>query len=85
MDNVIHAHEIAHSLKIMGNKGMVIQINLSKAYDRVSWEYMEAILNVFGFDNWWISSIMYLVTSPIFLILVNGAPAKPFLPSQGIC
>lgn len=85
MDNVIHTHGIAHSLKIMGKEGIVIQIDLSKAYDKVSWEYMEAILNSFGFDNWWISSIMYLVTSPSFSILVNGAPAKPFLASRGIC
>eukprot|EP00253_Pinus_taeda_P013691 PITA_13691 len=63
---------------------MIIQLDLSKAYDKVSWTYLEAILKAFGFSQSWISWILAMVKSPSFSILVNGAPSDPFFPSRGI-
>jgi hypothetical protein len=84
MDNVIQAHEIIHSLKSQKKAGMIIQLDLAKSHDRLSWIYMEKMLVAYGFDAYWIKWVMALVTSPSFSILLNGAPAKPFYPSRGI-
>lgn len=61
-----------------------MQLDLSKAYDKVSWNYFEAILNAFGFDKQWIKWILALIKSSMFSILVNGSPSEPFSPSRGI-
>jgi hypothetical protein len=84
MDSVILAHEVIHSLKTSRTPGMLIKLDLSKAFDRASWHYIRAVLDSFGFDQDWINWIMNLTSSTFFSILVNGVPSKPFTPSRGI-
>ena len=84
MDNVILAHEIIHSLKTSRIPGMLIKLDLSKAFDRANWKYIRAVLESFGFDQDWISWVMNLTSSAFFSILVNGVPSKPFSPTRGI-
>lgn len=54
VDGIIVAQEAIHSLKNSKHKGMMIKIDLAKAYDRLSWEYLHKILNAYGFDDRWI-------------------------------
>jgi ribonuclease HI len=84
MDSVILAHEVVHSLKTSRTPGMLLKLDLSKAFDRASWQYIRAVLDAFGFDQGWVSWIMNLLTSTFFSILINGVPSKPFTPSRGI-
>jgi hypothetical protein len=84
MDSVILAHEVIHSLKTSRTPGMLIKLDLSKAFDRASWKYIRAVLDSFGFAQDWINWIMNLTSSAFFSILVNGVPSKPFSPSRGI-
>jgi hypothetical protein len=84
MDNVILAHEVIHSLKASRTPGMLIKLDLSKAFDRASWQYLKAILDSFGFDQGWVNWILNLISSTFFSILVNGVPSRPFSPSRGI-
>jgi hypothetical protein len=84
MDSVILAHEVIHSLKATRTPGMLIKLDLSKAFDRISWKYMSSLLEAFGFDNLWVAWIMRLTSSAFFSILVNGVPSQPFSPSRGI-
>ena len=84
MDNVLLAHEMVHTLQSLRKAGMIIQLDLSKACDKVSWNYLEAVLVAFGFSPRWITWILAMVKSPSYSILVNGAPSEPFLPSRGI-
>jgi hypothetical protein len=84
LDNIIQAHEIIHTLKSKKKAGMLIQLDLAKAYDKISWHYMEKTMEAFGFDQHWIKWVINLVSTTSFSLLVNGAPAKPFYPSRGI-
>jgi hypothetical protein len=36
MDNIIHAHELIHTLKLHKIGGMIIQLDLVKAYDKIN-------------------------------------------------
>eukprot|EP00253_Pinus_taeda_P003838 PITA_03838 len=58
--------------------------DLSKAYDRINWQYLEEILGSFGFGNRWIKWVHSLISTPNFSILVNGTPSKTFKASRGI-
>lgn len=63
---------------------MLLKIDLSKAFDSISWEYLQKILKAFGFASSWIRWISNLISSTFFSILINGIPSSTFRPSRGI-
>jgi len=54
---------------------MLIKLDLSKSFDRISWQYMRSMLESFGFDKDWVNWILKLTSSAFFYILVNGVPS----------
>jgi hypothetical protein len=86
-DNVLAAYETLHTMNTgkRGKKGfMVVKLDMSKAYDRVEWRFLEAIMRKMGFNEKWISLIMMYVRSVRYSILVNGSPQGLIIPSRGI-
>jgi hypothetical protein len=55
MESVILVHEIIHSLKNTRTPGIPLKLDLSKAFDILSWHYMRALLEAFNFSKEWIS------------------------------
>eukprot|EP00253_Pinus_taeda_P006734 PITA_06734 len=84
MDGIILTHEIIHSLKQSKQAGMLLKLDLSKAFDKLSWSYIQQMLISFGFCSTWVRWIMSLITSSHFSLLFNGFPSRPFKPSRGI-
>eukprot|EP00253_Pinus_taeda_P014609 PITA_14609 len=84
LDNILLAQEMIHSLHSRKEASMIMQLDLSKAYDKVSWKYLEVVLGAFGFCRTWIKWILALIKSPRYSILVNGAPSILFTPLRGI-
>eukprot|EP00253_Pinus_taeda_P011982 PITA_11982 len=84
LDGLVVTQEVIHSLKVKKQKGMMIKLDLSKAYDRLNWKYLETVLERFGFHHRWIAWIHNLISSPHFSILINGCPSKTFNASRGI-
>jgi len=85
MDDIILSNEVIHSLKILKNPGMILKLDLSKAFDKLSWNYIHQMLVAFGFNSTWTRWIMNLISSPYFSVLLNGTPSSPFHPSRSIC
>ena len=84
LNNIIQAHEVVHSLTSSQKAGMIMQLDIAKAYGKLSWNYIRKILIAFGFDHNWVRWILALVTSSSFSILVNGSPSEIFLPSRDL-
>lgn len=63
---------------------MLLKLDRSKAFDKLSWNYIQKILLAFGFSFTWTRWIMNLISSPSFSVLLNGSPSSPFCPSRGI-
>ena len=86
-DNVLVVFETMHCInqKRNGKQGlMAIKLDMSKAYDRVEWAYLEAIMHRLGFHDRWISLMMMCVNSVSYSVLVNGEPKGRFSPTRGL-
>jgi len=82
-NNVSVAYEALHTMdtRLKGKKGfMAIKLNMSKAYDRVEWPFLEEMMQRLGFDERWISLLMTCVRFPSFSALVNGQPKGRIFP-----
>ena len=75
LDGIILTHEVIHSLKTTKQAGMMLKIDLSKAFDRLSWTYIQKVLFAFGFSPTWIRWVHNLISSAFFSILINGIPS----------
>ena len=51
---------------------MGIKLDMSKAYNRVEWSFLEAMMRKMEFPKAWITLIMGCVSSVTYAILVNG-------------
>src|SRR5690606_2695981 len=76
-DNIRIAQEMFHGLrtnKSCQGKYMAIKTDMSKAYDRVEWDFIQALLGKMGFDSRWIALIMECISSVQYQVLLNGQP-----------
>lgn len=75
LENIILNQEVIHSFKLPKSLGMLIKLDISKSFDKLSWDYLKATLHVFGFHFDWIKWVISLTSSTYFSILVNGSLA----------
>ncbi|KAK9950635.1 hypothetical protein M0R45_006113 [Rubus argutus] len=86
-DNIITASETVHSIRVnraATDPRFVLKLDISKAFDRVEWVFLQQILSRIGFADSWVSLIMRCVTSVSFSILWQGRPVGFFKPTRGI-
>lgn len=86
-DNILVAFETLHTMdtRLKGKEGyMAVKLDMSKAYDRLEWSFVEGVLRKLGFANRWISLLMSYIRSVSYFIIINGLPQGNIIPSRGI-
>ena len=71
-----------HTMHTKSLKAVMIKIDLSKAYDHVSWTYLWVILSKMGFAGNFISWVMSSLSSVSFSLLINGVATSFFKSSS---
>lgn len=86
-DNIIAAFESIHAIKRWGGsklKKMILKLDMSKAYDRVEWDFLEAMLSRLGFNARWVNMIMDCISIVSYSVQVNGEATGMIVPTRGL-
>ena len=63
---------------------MAMELDMSKAYDRVEWIFLENLMLKMGFHVRWVRLVMEMVKLVSYSILINGVPRRCIKPTRGI-
>lgn len=86
-DNAIIGYECMCNLRGKGsdrNRSIWLKLDMCKAYDKVEWIYLEAIMLKLGFSSNWVRKDINCLASILFSILINEKPSSSFVPKKGL-
>ena len=86
-DNVLITHEVLHYLKTSTAAkicSMAVKTDMSKAYDRLEWDFIEMVMLRLGFHTQVVGWIMECISTVTYAYLINGSPRGKVKPSRGI-
>ncbi|XP_060960798.1 uncharacterized protein LOC133031333 [Cannabis sativa] len=86
-DNIMIAYEIIHHLKRKqrGRDGyMALKLDVSKAYDKLEWGYLCAMMVRMGFDGRWINLVMQCVSFVSYTFSHGGKELGNIVAQRGI-
>lgn len=84
IDGAIQIHELIHSLCSNKSKGLLLKLDMKKAFDRVNWQFLQCTMGKLGFNDGWIQWIFALIGNPSFSIIINGSAQGFFNGSRGL-
>ncbi|KAL0327825.1 UNVERIFIED_CONTAM: hypothetical protein Sangu_1860500 [Sesamum angustifolium] len=74
-DNILLAQEMFSGYNRQGlPMRCALKVDLRKAYDTVEWDFLSAVLLLFGFPDIFIGWIEECVTTPMLSVCINGKP-----------
>ncbi|XP_031131957.1 uncharacterized protein LOC116033348 [Ipomoea triloba] len=85
-DNILVYQEVMHTMRTKrGSTGiMAIKLDFEKAYDRLSWQFVDTILKEIGFSSMWVKVIMCCIRTARLSVNWNGNRLSQFHPERGL-
>lgn len=81
------AFETIHGMRQRSRSSLgncTLKIDIAKAYDRVNWDYLSAMLNFLGLSLIWVQWMQMCFSNVNYLIAVNGKKIGPIIPGRGL-
>ena len=84
LDGALIASEIIDSCKKSKTEAMMMKLDFHKAFDSVSWKYLDWVLEQMNFPLKWREWIRSCTMSASASLLINGSPSDPFKLHRGL-
>ncbi|KAM7530919.1 hypothetical protein LguiB_034329 [Lonicera macranthoides] len=84
LDLALIANEVVEEYISKKKPGVVVKVDFEKAYDHVSWEFLQFVLEKKGFGRRWRKWIEGCLSTANFSIILNGKPRGRFVASRGL-
>lgn len=84
VDRVLCANEVIDTRIREGRLGVVVKLDLEKAYDHVNWGFLLYVLRICGFGVRWREWIWKCIILASFSVMVNGVPKGHFGCIRGL-
>jgi hypothetical protein len=63
---------------------VILKVDYEKAYDRVTWQFLEEMLTTRGFGSKWVGWVLSLVKGGSISIRINDENSAYFKPGKGL-
>lgn len=84
-ENILLTQEIVTDIRLRGKPAkVVINLDIAKAYDRVSWKFLLHVLRRMGFAKCFINMVWNLISNNWYSVMVNGQESRFFHSSRGV-
>ena len=86
-DNILMSSEVFHFMKnnyVKKRGSIALKLDMSKAYDRMEWDYLAVGMIRMGYPALWIDRVKKCVTLVKFFFLVNWEAADVIVPKRGL-
>ncbi|XP_070042736.1 uncharacterized protein [Nicotiana tomentosiformis] len=86
VENVLLTQEIITDirLRIKAGPNVVIKLDMTKAYDRLLWIFLNKMLRKMGFVERFISWVFGIISNNWYSVLINGQPHGFFKSTRGV-
>ena len=84
LDTVLIANEALDSRLKDNIPGLLLKMDIEKAFDHVNWDFLMEVMSKMGFGHRWINRMKWCCSTATFLILINGSPSGLFRSSRGL-
>uniref|UniRef100_A0A803PYN6 Reverse transcriptase domain-containing protein n=1 Tax=Cannabis sativa TaxID=3483 RepID=A0A803PYN6_CANSA len=86
-DNILLANEVVHTINNRKNGKVgwaALKLDMSKAFDRVEWDFLQSLMYHFNFPVKFVSNIMKCLTTATISFSVNGEVCGKVFPTRGL-
>lgn len=86
LDNIVIMQEVLYSIRCrhLGKTMMIMKLDLEKAYDRLSWDFILDSLHDLRLPDHMVYLIMKCISSMSMRVSWNGEVTKAFAPTRGV-
>lgn len=83
-DNFLLVRQVARRIAARKSKGVFLKLDISRAFDSLSWPFLFEVLRAKGFGKKWIKWVSILLQSATTKILVNSVPGRSIAHACGL-
>ncbi|GKV28721.1 hypothetical protein SLEP1_g37737 [Rubroshorea leprosula] len=83
-NGIVIANEVIHEANRRKRPTLIFKADFEKAYDSVNWNFLDSMMNKFGFCLKWRSWIKECLLTSSVSVLVNGSPTEEFRMKKGL-